>query len=284
MAVDVHGFPMEEYPSVAAKFDLRTNLAFHLTISGSSHNDCDTDVVVTDATVLDQTGAQTAAELQSQIRTAIGGSPDLTVAWSNYSFTIDAIDASAVATTSPTGDYADASLMLFGGELSGTSSATGAFPEDCTIEVDLANDVLTVLQVWWDRYRLAESTREHFVQPRSTGTPHSYFIRGKTMRLYPVPSEQKVLWVQYKGVPALTARGEITGGTEIPSVIPLEFQHALEYYVASKMLQESFDDTLADRRYAQYRRVVGQYAVRYANQHTATSKSTPVRRWFRVET
>ena len=80
---DVQGLPYEEYLALTASFDLATTQAFKLTIVGSSNNDIDEDIVVTDADTNNITGTAAATELQAQIRTAIGVGADLTVAWAN---------------------------------------------------------------------------------------------------------------------------------------------------------------------------------------------------------
>ncbi len=121
---DANGLPFEEYLAIAAAFDLETHQAFKITIVGSTNNDIDSDVVVTSASATNQTGTQTATMLQAQIRAAIGGGADLTVAWSKFKFTIDAIDSTTIELTSPddSTQYTDYIVELFGGSQSVTDT------------------------------------------------------------------------------------------------------------------------------------------------------------------
>ena len=284
-ANDVHGFPMESHLAIQAKFDLYTTEAFHLTIVGSTNNDIDSDIVVTDSSTNDMTGTAAATELQAQIRTAIGGSPDLTVAWTNFYFKIDAIDSTSITVDEPTDstNYTDATDILFGGTGSGTTYYKGGFPEDCTIEANLPSDVISVQEVWWDNYKLYPTSAGWTVNPETYGDPRYYHIKGSKIRLYPSPSEQKRFYIRYRGVPAEV--GTIEASTSIQSEIPTNYQKALAYFVAAELLRESFEEKEAQAKYAMYYKIKNQYLVAYNNRSTVTKPSVYYRPlWYDVKT
>ncbi len=281
---DVQGLPYKEYPALAERFDLETHFGFHIEITGSSDNDCDTDVAVTDVDASDQTGSQVATELQAQIRAAIGAGATLTVAWTDFYFTIDSIDGTSIEITEPSDGeaYADYTEELFGGTISATdSSVEGGFPEGCTIEATLATDMITINQVTWDDRRVLPIPREEVITTRSNGTPAYYYIRGRNIGLYPSPSSQKKLYIEYKGVPTQVTNPQ--QDDDIPD-IPEQYQSALVFYVAYELLLNSFEDDKAMGRYSFYRKIVNQYKANNANNNPsmAISSSNPL--WYTVNT
>lgn len=279
---DAQGLPYEEYVTLAASFDLETTQAFNITIVGSTNNDIDSDIVVTSASASNQTGTAVATMLQSQIRTAIGAGADLTVAWTNYYFTVDGIDSTSIAITSPddTVNYEDYSEALFGGDGSGTTSITGDFPKDCTVEAGLHADSLRVNKVLWNDRLLCQITRDYVINPKVTGTPAYYNIRGNKIRLVPVPVEQQRFYIEYKGVPSQESTPNAS--TDIPD-IPAKYQRALAYLVARDLLFGAFEDDLANRRYAEYKRILNQYKNDYANNASETSTQRPQPLLYSVE-
>lgn len=283
-AIDVHGFPLRAHLSLQAKFDLDTTMGFHLKISGSTNNDCDTDVAATASDANEQTGTEAATELQSQMRAAIGGSPDLTVAWTAFEFTVDAIDATSIAITAPsdTTTYWNAVDTLFGGNLSGTSSVTSGFPEDCTIEADLPDGIMGVEQVWWDYYPLQQATRIWFVAPQIGGSPQFYHMRGNRLRVFPVPESQERFYIEYRGAPQ--REGSPTASSTIDSVFPEDYQRALAYKVASELVMEQWDHDVANRLYGRYFDLVKKYRVMYANRSTTTANIGRRPLWYDVRT
>lgn len=278
--LDVFGFPMEDYPTIGATFDLYDNMAFALTITGGS-NVIDADVVVTDSSTNDLTGSQAAAELQSQIQAA--GASTATVTWSDFAFTVDSVDGTSISITSPSSSsYSDATDLLFGGAVSATaSSVTGGFPEGCTVECDLNADVVTVQQVFWDQYPLQQAPEVYVIEPTTVGTPAYYHIKGKKLRLYPVPSEQKRLTVRYKGIPTPTSLGDLNGSTAVDTV-PSEYHMALVYRVASELAAMNYEMKVSDRYMYLYRRQVSMYLTRYNNRITETNKDAVQPLWYRV--
>lgn len=281
---DAHGLPFEEYIAIEASFDLETHQAFKLTIVGSTNNDIDSDIVVTSASASNQTGTQTATMLQAQIRAAIGGGADLTVAWSKFKFTIDAIDALTIEIASPDNatEYTDYVAELFGGSQSVVATSVECdFPQDCTIESTLSADSLRVNKVLWDDFILRPITRDFVVDPELTGTPIYYNVRGDKIRLIPVPAEQKKFFIEYKGVPSEVSSP--TTSSEIPD-IPAKYQRAVAYWVSYQLLLGSFEDSLANRRYAEYKRIVNQYKMDYANNASETRSQGYQWLWYNVET
>lgn len=276
LAVDVHGFNYVEYPDLAASFDVTTKMAINLAITGSSNNDIDQDIVIVATTATGQTGAQVAASLQSQIRTAIGGTPDLTVTWTDFYFTIDAIDSTSIVISSPDDEvsYVDATEVL-GISGSGTDSVTGGFPEDCTIRAQLAANVIRTQSVEYDRYQLEEQPYEFFMSPEIQGDPYYFHVRGQYIYVRPTPSTRKLFKVAYKGTPTETT---ISDGTEdIPDIIQEQYQVALAYWVAAELLDQSFEEKPANLNRAKYTQRMRQLAKDLGNRSTTRNDRLPRR-------
>lgn len=279
---DAQGLPYEENITLAASFDLEVTQAFHLTIAGSTNNDIDDDIVVTSASASNQTGTQVATMLQSQIRTAIGVGADLTVTWAKYYFTVSGIDSTSIEIESPTDTvtYEDYSEELFGGDQDDTIAITGDFPKACTVESTLTADSLRVNKVLWDDRILSQVTRDYVIDPDVTGTPAYYNVRGNKIRLVPVPVEQEKFYIEYKGVPTKVAIP--TTSSDIPD-IPIKYQKAIAYLVARDLLFGDYEDDLANRRYAEYKRILNQYKNDYANNSTDTNTQAPRPLMYSVE-
>jgi len=281
-AKDVHGLPADAFLAIQASFDLATTMAFRLTISGSTNNDIvATDVAVCAADSDDNTGTATAAILQTQIRAAIGAGADLTVAWSNFYFTIDGIDSTAITIESPTTNtYSDATARLFGGEQSGADSIVCGFPEDCTMYATLPTDYQTLTTVIYDGYPLINSPRSWTALPKSSGTPQYYTVIGTRIYLSPVPTEQKEFYIEYKAMPA-----DMTSDTQVTPLIPEDIQIGIAYWVSAELLKGTFEEQNSRARYADYLKAKGRYMMRF---HNATTEVDPQPRgpypWYRVQT
>ena len=113
-----------------------------------------------------------------------------------------------------------------------------------------------------------------------TGTPIYYNVRGNKIRLIPVPPEQKKFYIEYKGTPT-----EVTPPTTASTVpdIPAKYQSAIAYWVAYQLLLGDFEDDLANRRYAEYKRIVNQYKMDYSNNATETRSQGYQWLWYNVE-
>lgn len=268
---DVFGFPAEEYITLAGAWDLQTNMAISVTVTGGSNDITATDVAIVGTDAFDQTGAQVATALQSNIIAA--GASDVTVAYdsNNFAFTITDAGATAITVTSPSGNqYIDAVAMLFGGATSEQDGTwTGGFPEDCTIEASLPSDFMKMEYVEWDGRRLFSAPGWAAVSPQSPGTPLYYYIRGAKIRLWPVPTGQKLFHIRYKKYPA-----ELSADTNIPSELPTPYHKGIAYWVAAEMCSENWDQEEHDRLFNKYLLYRNRYLTNYANQHTDAEETS----------
>ena len=263
-ALDVGGIAYKGYLPIEAKFDIETNMGFHIVVTGGT-NAVDSDVLVTTTAAEEQTGTAVATSLQATLRTAIGTGANITVAWTNFYFTINAVDGTIVISAPETDTYVDYTKELFGGL--GTATAytlVGGFPQDCTIEADLPAVAMSIERVEWGRNPLIAYPRKLFVSPESTGTPRYYNVRGTRLRLVPVPTVQKKLYIEYTGTPA----AETETGASIPTGVPVKWHDALAYLVASYLLEETFEEKNSQLRFAKYVQLMRQYKVSEANQIT----------------
>lgn len=203
-AKDVHGLTKEEYLSLAPRFDIQTNFAIRLTITGGTNALAATDVVICAASSLDQTGTQVAAALQVAILAL--APTTLTVTWdlSAWKFTIDAIDSTSITLAAPSNiTYINAlSLLGLTAEETVSTEVIGDIPENCNLDISLPNDFLSIISnPEWDGEPLYPAPWSEFISPLSTGTPTHYSIMGKRLRLNPMPLSQKMLHIWYKYIP-----------------------------------------------------------------------------------
>lgn len=278
-AEEVGGLPAKAYLAIRESFDMNTTMGFNLTIAGSTNNDITTtDIAVTDVDAQDQTGAQAATELQAQIRAAIGTGADLTVAWADYAFTVSAITTGAtLEIDAATGvGYSDATDRFFGGMQTGTTSITGDFPEGCTFYAGLPSDFSVMEHVYWDKCELIQVPMSAINYPQASGTPAYYAIRGSKLFIYPVPTSQAELYIEYKSVPA------VGSDTSVSSLIPTEDQMALAYWVAAELSKQNFDEDVAKERYRDYLMRKSKYLVRYHNNRTGIEPRGGIERPYRV--
>jgi len=272
-AEDVHGLPFQDYIAIAAKFFPRTHFGFHLVIVGSSNNDIDSDIAVTDADADEQTGTEMATELQAQIRTAIGVGADLTVTWSNFAFTVGGIDSTSIVITEPEAEetYVNYVNELFGGNQSEVKTIVCDFPEGCTREQDLPADTVSVNTVMWDDYLLVGLVDQSMFEGiKGTGDPLNYMIRGKKLMLAPAPAEQKKLYIDQKRLPALDAAPD--GDSDITE-IPISYHLALCYGLAAMLLEDTFEENIAKMRREMYWKGVKKYICDNANVNTNTKRT-----------
>ena len=202
-ANDVDGFPTEEYLSIAARFDTKTNYAVRITVVGGNGEMSATDVLITGTARDDTTGTIVAADFQTTLQAATGES--MTVAWADFAFTIDTLDATSIAFAAPTTvTYVDARelLGLPAAPTLSDYSFTGSFPEDCTMEATIPSDAFQIERVEWDQKTLEELPPRHFMSPESSGDPAYYRVRGREIRLSPSPTTQGLFHIEYRGAPA----------------------------------------------------------------------------------
>ena len=267
---DVGGFRYQRKLQVVGYFTPETFEGFHLKIEGSTNNNIDKDVAITDVGGDKTSGSDMATELQVQIRAAIGtGTEDLTVTWGNFKFVVDAIDSTSIEISSPEADvtYLDATEKYFGGVDTGTTSITGGFPRGCTVGSPLESNFRTIRSVTWNRFPLTETTEVSFLNPQSTGTPAYYYIENwDYILLYPVPTTQKDLTISYEGLPVLATTPATS--TDLPAEIPTEFQDAIIYRVAEELLLGTHETELAGRMRFEYTEHVTRYRIQNHNKNT----------------
>lgn len=272
-ARDVGGFSLEVYPEISAAFDTRDYFAIHVEIVENGSQTVDTDVVITGTDRSGATGSQVATDLQAAIRAMTGATGTETVAWSNFYFTIDwkqgntasgdYIKVSAPTTTT----YADATELLgYSGTFTGATSHDGTFPEGCTVEYSLPSDWITMQRVEWDGYEVWELPREYAMHQEASGDPEFYHIRGRTMHFIPSPATQGLCKVWYRGFPTAI---DFDTDTDLPTEIPSNYHQAIPWLVASYLILEQFDDDKANRRRAEYEKIMRQYRLSRLSNNTS---------------
>jgi len=267
--MEVGGFRYTRKLQITATFVPETFEGFNLVIAGSTNNDIDSDIAITDVGGTKATGTEIATELQAQIRAAIGAGADLTVAWTNFYFTIDGIDSTSIVITAPDAEvtYTDATAKYFGGVQSGTTSIVADFPEGCTVGSPGPTGLRKIQSVTWDRFPLTEGGAVHFLDPQPTGTPAYYYQDNwGYILLYPIATTQKPLTIAYDGVPTLVTSP--TTSTALPTELPEEFHDGIAWKLSAEMLIGNFEDKLAGRRQYEYRTYVNRYNVMKANRNT----------------
>jgi hypothetical protein len=206
---DIHVQQKEAYPTISPRFDIATNMAIRITITGGTNALVVTDVVICATSANDQTGTQVATALQTALRAAIGVGANLTVTWSTttWLFTVNAVNSTVIVIEEPSAIIYDDATTLLGLNDTGTTSIIGSMPEDCTVEVDLPTDFLEILSVEWDDIPLTPC--EWPESPERFGTPSYYSIYGKKIRLDPSPDHQGKFFIRYKYIPTqfTTMRG-----------------------------------------------------------------------------
>jgi len=205
MALDVKGFPVEEYPAISAEFTTRTHMGFHLLIKDSSGTDLvDADIALTTTDRDQVAGATVAADLQATLRAASGALGTETVTWSSFAFAIDLKQGATFTFSAPTSVTMDDVRDRFGltGYTESGTIITSAFPQDCTVDVTLPSDCISIERVEWDGRPLEQVSRQWAQSPEASASePWQYHVRGRELNLLPSPTRQGTLHVWYKGSP-----------------------------------------------------------------------------------
>ncbi len=282
---DMNGLAKEVYLALTPKFDLYTHQAFSITIVGGTNALVATDIPVTDTSVNDQTGAETATELQERIRAA--GPTTLTVTWDSatFLFTISNIDGTSITIASPSGaNYSDITDLLFAklGTQTGYTWVSN-IPQDCMLAVDLPGDFLRIKSVEWDRNPLCPAPFDLFVSPQAHGTPSYYQILNKTMRLNAVPTSQKLLHIFYDYLP--TALVDSTDDA-VEVDIPNEIEDAIIFYAAALLYEDAGDLSKANYFRARYVVAKNEYKQQISNQNPKFRRyvKDTIRKFYRVVT
>lgn len=262
------GLHKDEYLTVAPKFTTRTNFAIRITITGGTNALVETDVAITGTDRDDVSGTTVASDLQTALQTAVGVGASITVAWSatNWTFTIDSIDGTAIKIESPTGKtYVDATSIVLGGTSTGTQTLVSGFPVDCTVKISLPSDYLSMDRVEWDNNEVIHATFDFFTSPQNYGDPVFYGIKNKEIFLSPVPSRQKSLKIWYKYQPTVFTDASAQTNTELP--IESNYQMAIVYWAAAYVAESNFEDKIADRNLAMYEHKKNEYIITKANEN-----------------
>jgi hypothetical protein len=289
-AIDVFGLPMEDYLTIAARFDMRTTMAFHLEMTDGTLGNVDADVDVTDSNADDRTGTQAATELQAQIQAAGNAAASVTVAWSNYKFTLTIPATTTVLSIgAPEGvDKSNACDKFFGGTYDEDDISSNeiecAFPESATMIASLPTSVGTIQSidaVYWDDHELTEIQPRRIRWGEAHGTPWDYARRGDEILLYPSPSEQEECLILFRGVPA--AVSSPTSSSDIPSTIPARYQTGIARLLASWLAEGEFEHAVAIFNEKKYLHMKNKYIGDYSMHITANrGKPTSNRLWYKV--
>ena len=204
-AIDVHGFALEEYLAIEAKFTTRTHMGINIVSTDSSGTELmNADVAITATDRDEASGTTIAADLQIQIRAATGATGTETVVWAAFAFTIDLKQGATFEMNAPDGVTLSDSRERLGleGFTSSGTILTSVFPQDCTLHATLPTDQLVMEYAECDGHEIEEISREWVMSPEANGTTvRGYHIRGREIYLSPSPSRQTELHVWYKGNP-----------------------------------------------------------------------------------
>lgn len=277
VAKDLGGFQKRAHIQIAAKFYIGTDFRFNLTIDGTGDTLAATDIQISSSELTEATGAAVATAMQTAIRAATGGT-GTTVTWTEYYFTITTLLATAQTITAPVGNYTDATPFLFGSYTSVQDDTwVGGFPKDVTIEADLPSDFHSMRKVVWDGSELLPAPRDYFVWPGATGDPCYYDIRNDHLYLYPTPTSQKQLYLEYSA----TNVSASTSDTATYS-IPTRYQMLIVYWLAYMLLLAMHEYDKANQQLAIYVREKNRALINKFSQNTDIEEATPVRSWYRV--
>lgn len=265
------GIPKEEYLALTPKFDLRTNFAIRLTITGGANAQTVTDLVLAATAQTDITGASAATYITEQISNNLAISA--TMSWDTASWNFTLSDGVSAATYLEVGapaqrTYVDWTYPIF--NKSGTQSGTyfeGSLPLDSTVEVDLPSDFSEIEYVEWDGVELYPAPYDLFISPGSEGTPRWYAIKNKKLRLAPYPSSQEALHIRYKNFPADLETDGTSDATEC--LLPTQTHWAPVHYAASMIAGENQDDKIMGREFSLFRSIALEYKARESNQNPA---------------
>jgi hypothetical protein len=283
MINDVYGIPKSATLALAEKFDIETTYYFNLTIVGGTNALASTDIQISASALSGVSGTTLATALQTAIRAL--APTTLTVAWTDYYFTIDAIDSTSITISGLSDDvnYVDAKDMLFG--KSGTQTGTtwtGGFPEDCTWETDLPTNYHSMQHVFWDKYEVAEIPEGLAIHPQQySSRPSCYSIRDQKIRLIPVPNVLRQFYIEYM---ATSTEAYFTTDTIEPD-FPEQYHIGLAYKTAEELLRMNHEFREADEYEKEYRKIRNLYRSTEGNQVTAMRppKTRPAFVEYRVD-
>jgi len=266
----VGGLPKRGYLDLSPKFDVQTNWAMRMTITGGANALTVQDMALAATNHTSLTGGSLAAYLGGEISNNLALS--VSVSWDSDLWEFTFYDEAAAAThweiASPSNiNYVDAVDHVL--NKSGTQTGTyftGDIPMDCVVETALPSDCLSVEAVEWNGSPLLEAPYELFISPQEFGTPRWYAIKGaadgtSVIRVSPVPEEQEMFVLQYKSMP-----DDLTTTTQ-SCPLPTAYHFAPIYYAAHMLAQDNNDWTVSQQSFALFMNEVGKYRCKTANQN-----------------
>lgn len=273
----IGGIPKIAYLQLAPKFDVQTNWAIRLTVTGGGNVLTARDFILAATNTSSLTAASYAAYLGGQL----SGSAmctlttSISVSWDTSTWKFTLYDESAAATYieigAPSGiGYADATDLLF--NKTGTQTGTywtGDIPMDLNLETALPDDCLSVESVEWDGRALTLAPFDLFMAPQSSGDPSWYAIKGKKIRLAPTPVDQELCIVQYKSMP--TDLSTTTDACPLSS----EYHWAPVYYAAAMLSAENHDWDSQQQNYGLFVNETMKYKIKEANQNPSMFPRAP---------
>ena len=267
-AKEAFGLWAEDYLTLKPWFDGRTNMAIGVRTDWGSAS-----FAITATNFTDASGTTVAGYLTTAIQSATSDAASFatsSIYWdaSNWYFVIETASATRIEVFAPTYtqwiDYTDA---LFG--KSGTQTAStwvGGQPEDALIEASLPSGYLSMEHVEWDKNPVYPAPFDVFISPEQTSSnPYYWGVKNKKIRLYPEPTEQKLLHIWYREMP--TEFGEYSTSMSASSYMDLEYEMAPIHYAAAKMAEDNMEYGVSDRQFALYTRLHRQYNRQYNNQN-----------------
>jgi hypothetical protein len=263
----IGGLPKVAYLQLAPKFDVQTNWAIRLTVTGGANALTVRDFVLAATNTASLSAASYAAYLGAQFAGGASTTLSVSVSWDSTAWKFTLYDETAAATYievgSPSGiGYVDATDLLFNKIGTQTGSYwTGEIPMDLNLETSLPDDCLSVESVQWDGRALSLAPFDLFMTPQSAGDPSWYAIKGKRIRLAPTPLDQAMCVIQYKSMP--TDLATTTDSCPLPS----EYHWAPVYYATSLLAAENHDWDAQQQNFGLFLNETMKYKIKEANQN-----------------
>jgi len=267
----VHGIATEAFIVLTPKFDLDSNFAVRLTISGGGDAMTATDVPVASSTLTNATPTTVAAHMASNVNAAVVaglGSGSVVMGWSASTWTFY-MTPKATATTITFAEpsdqrYIDANDWIWGGTITKVgATVTGAVPLNCNVEQSLPAGFLEMEYVMFGDTEVVPAPFDCFLKPYSTGEPQYYSVKNKLIRLEPVPVEQDYFKIFYTGFP--TDLGVDGSSDSVSCPLPEEVHMAPVHWAAAKLFDEAheFDKSIYHQR--AFNDLCTDYKIREAN-------------------
>lgn len=263
----IGGLPKTAYLQLSPKFDVQSNWAMRVEITGGGNALSSQDIVLATANYQGMGGASMAGYLGTVISELL--SVSVSVSWnsSDWCFTIydETSAATAFYVNESTGiSYVNAVDYFFNtvGTQS-TSYFTGEIPRDCTLETDLPTNCLLVQQVEWNGNPLYPAPVDLFISPQAFGTPSYYCINGQKIRLGPTPESQEMFLLRYLGMETDLDATATTTSCPLPDA----YHWAPIYYATHMLAEDNHDWDVSKENYALFLNEVAKYKIKQGNQN-----------------